>query len=311
MASSDEMKNDYSYYTGESYYEGNNQYQSSTQSGVFVAKPNGRGINTNEPLQRQTMNESDSNGYATASLILGILSIVMVGIIQGVLAIIFGNMSLKRKQRNRGCALAGIITGSVGITLFAVIAILVVIGLVYSDDGSTSNTASSFSQDYGEDDDISIGDIYGKGSQEDIAGYNDTGIKDNVFTCSDGSEIVFDDDEFTWYKAAGEYDDNYRYGTYRVYYGSEAEDVLHDELSNYSVTEDEMDDYFDRNKDSDFYSQDNFCVLILNNTGSFIDGQEGEQEAYETPYMGFIEDGYYEAANMNSGNYAYFTVVEY
>ena len=76
-----------------------------------------------------TENQKDKKGMALAGMILGIVTIVLcfifyISIPCGILAIIFGAMSLK--STNRGMALAGVITGIVGIILtiviFAVIA---------------------------------------------------------------------------------------------------------------------------------------------------------------------------------------------
>ncbi|MBT3072284.1 DUF4190 domain-containing protein [Streptomyces sp. CYG20] len=71
-----------------------------------------------------------SNGLGTAALVLGIISVVGfcmygVNIVLGILALIFGIIGLGRAKRgeatNRGMAIAGIITGSVGIVLGSVI----------------------------------------------------------------------------------------------------------------------------------------------------------------------------------------------
>ena len=66
------------------------------------------------------------NGFGTAALVLGILSIpgaftVIGGVLLGILAIIFGAIGRGRASRgqatNGGSALAGIITGAVGLVL--------------------------------------------------------------------------------------------------------------------------------------------------------------------------------------------------
>ncbi|MDG4865612.1 DUF4190 domain-containing protein, partial [Streptomyces sp. T-3] len=68
-----------------------------------------------------------SNGMGTAAMVLGILSIVLfcfwgiLSIILGILALIFGIMGRKKAGRgeatNGGMALAGIITGAIGIVV--------------------------------------------------------------------------------------------------------------------------------------------------------------------------------------------------
>ncbi|MEV0094250.1 DUF4190 domain-containing protein [Streptomyces sp. NPDC050738] len=77
-----------------------------------------------------TMQQQPQNGYGIAAMVLGILSVVIfcawgIGIILGVLALIFGILGRKRANRgeanNGGMALAGIITGSIGIVISAVV----------------------------------------------------------------------------------------------------------------------------------------------------------------------------------------------
>ena len=67
-----------------------------------------------------------NSGLATASLTLGILAVILgivgVGIILGILAVVFGAVSIKD---NKGKALAGIITGIIGIIVPIAVAIVV------------------------------------------------------------------------------------------------------------------------------------------------------------------------------------------
>ena len=76
-----------------------------------------------------------SNGLGIAALVLGILSIpaafFFVGLVFGLLAIIFGIIGLRRvkarRADNKGMAIAGLVTGIVGLIL----SIIVVIGTVF------------------------------------------------------------------------------------------------------------------------------------------------------------------------------------
>jgi uncharacterized membrane protein len=74
------------------------------------------------------------NGMGTASLVLGILGVVLfffpyVSVILSVLAIIFGSIGIKRANRgeasNKGMATAGLVLGIVG----AVIALILLIAI--------------------------------------------------------------------------------------------------------------------------------------------------------------------------------------
>lgn len=76
------------------------------------------------------------NGLGVAALVLGILAIVTCftavgGVLLGVLAVIFGVVGVRRAGRgaatNRGVALAGTITGALGLILGAVFVVLFVV----------------------------------------------------------------------------------------------------------------------------------------------------------------------------------------
>lgn len=64
--------------------------------------------------------QTDSQGLSIASLVLGILTIITsvvwyISIVLGVLAIVFGVMSVKKRGHKK--AIAGIVTGSIGVVL--------------------------------------------------------------------------------------------------------------------------------------------------------------------------------------------------
>jgi hypothetical protein len=84
--------------------------------------------------------QSDSSALATASLVLGILSIVpllCVGWVSGVPAIILGAMALQRGQP-RALAIAGIVTGGIGTLVGALFtAVLAIPWLVAALQGNT------------------------------------------------------------------------------------------------------------------------------------------------------------------------------
>lgn len=74
-------------------------------------------------------NEKKRNGFGIASLVLGILglvlSCVLIGIILDVLAVVFGIVAIKSQPNRKGTAIAGIITAGVGIVIFIIVAIAV------------------------------------------------------------------------------------------------------------------------------------------------------------------------------------------
>ena len=71
-----------------------------------------------------------TNGFAIASMVLGIVWIYWIG---SILAIVFGHLSLRQIKRNpyqsgRGMAIAGLVLGYVGLAVLA----LVVVGIAFA-----------------------------------------------------------------------------------------------------------------------------------------------------------------------------------
>ena len=69
---------------------------------------------------------STSNGLAIASLVCGIVGLLIFAFILGPLAIIFGGVGLSRANRgaaHRGMALAGLVLGVLDVVLFVVVLI--------------------------------------------------------------------------------------------------------------------------------------------------------------------------------------------
>lgn len=116
--------------------------------------------------------------------------------------------------------------------------------------------------------------------------------------------VCEEDGSFKYYQSADDMTDNYYEGTYEFYVGDNAVDYITSELSDYGLTEDELEEIFKRN---DEYNEENFVCLVLNNESCIIDGENQIQSSYKTPYYGFYleENGktYLDIANMNTGNY--------
>lgn len=85
------------------------------------------------------------NGFGVAALVLGIAAILLFwtfvgGIVLGIMAIAFGVLGRKRVSRgeadNGGMALAGIITGAVGLAITLVIVVVAIVAFFRGDVGS-------------------------------------------------------------------------------------------------------------------------------------------------------------------------------
>ncbi len=92
------------------------------------------------------------NGFGVASLVLGIASLVLFwsavgGVVLGALALVFGVLGRKRVSRgeadNGGVALAGIITGAIGLVLGLVVGVGIVVALTRGDFGSFADCTNA------------------------------------------------------------------------------------------------------------------------------------------------------------------------
>ena len=106
------------YYTNTSYGNGNTNYnygQSNGSTDYNYGQPNGN-------------NKSESEGFGIASLILGIITVLLfctcISWITGILAIIFGILQLV-KGNKKGMAIVGLITGGIGFAASIILYILI------------------------------------------------------------------------------------------------------------------------------------------------------------------------------------------
>ena len=71
-------------------------------------------------MENQMNTTKQSRGFSIASLVLGIISLIAFAIIAGTLAIVFGAIAINKEGKN-AMAIAGIITGIVGIVLWLIL----------------------------------------------------------------------------------------------------------------------------------------------------------------------------------------------
>ncbi|WP_405488328.1 DUF4190 domain-containing protein [Streptomyces sp. NBC_00096] len=90
-----------------------------------------------------------SNGFGVTALVLGIIAVVScyLGLLFGIPAVIFGVLGRGKARRgeadNDGMALAGIITGAVGIVISCLFIALAIAGVLLSDSESDSDSGYS------------------------------------------------------------------------------------------------------------------------------------------------------------------------
>ena len=131
------------YYTNTSYGNGNTNYnygQSNDSAGYNYGQPNGSAeynygqsngsaeYNYGQPAGRYGSNKSESEGFGIASLVLGIITVLLfctcISWITGILAIIFGIIQLV-KGNKKGMAIVGLITGGIGFAASIILYILI------------------------------------------------------------------------------------------------------------------------------------------------------------------------------------------
>lgn len=101
--------------------------------------------NSEQPYQYSTFNDyppnyppapPKTNGKSIASLVLGILSVMIPygGFLLGILAIIFSSLSFKdikrKNEQGKGLAVAGLVCGIVGTVLWGIIILIVVLAVI-------------------------------------------------------------------------------------------------------------------------------------------------------------------------------------
>lgn len=259
---------------------------------------------------QQPLVPAKKKGLSITSMILGIASIVLCwlgGLLLGPAAVILGIISLNKKQDKKGMAITGIITGAVSFVFTIVMLVIIFIMFILTEDANGNTILSPGGVEYNyhySSDGISLNyddDASFSARQENIFG-------GNAYTIDDGSAIYFEEDgTFIWYMDDNDHTDYYYTGTYDCYTQDAGVDYIVNDLSDYGVTQMEMDDYFDRNADDALYSKENFVCLVLHNEEMICEGVNGIDTLYDTPYMGFYANGYYDAANMDSMNYIFFT----
>ena len=250
-------------------------------------------------------------GFGIAALIIGILSMTLCcvgGSLFGIIGIILGIVALCRKESKYGLAIGGIVTSIFGVLIGIYMLMCVIFaGLAYDEiKDMDERELEQWLEERLEE--IENGNFDGFDGTAGTTSENP--FEDHSFQCGDSSAVYFyDDGSYLWYQDDSDHNDNYYSGTYDVYMGSAAQKYITEDLADLGVTEQELEDYYERNSDSDFYTKENLCCLILHNE-YFVGEDSSEFEPHDTYYMGYMDDGYYDAANMQSGNYAAFVQLD-
>lgn len=150
------------------YGQGPDQAQTDPQGQPYGAQPYPGQAYPGQPYPGQPYQYGAAYGYVAPpeknalgvwSLVLGILSILMlfscgVGFLAGIPAVITGHLNRKAEKEglanNGGMGLAGLITGwvTIGLTLLAVVGLIILFSIPEFREGFFSETTSSYSYEY-------------------------------------------------------------------------------------------------------------------------------------------------------------------
>ncbi len=136
----DNQNNPYSSSQQSNYYEQQNQYNQSQQNQYgqsnYYSQQTDYQNHYNQPVdnayrqqQYVSYEQPSGKGFATASLVLGIVSVCTCcgGLLPSVLGLIFGIISRSKQKENNGMAVAGIILSAIGIIISLVVIVTAII----------------------------------------------------------------------------------------------------------------------------------------------------------------------------------------
>ena len=106
-----------------------------------------------------------------------------------------------------------------------------------------------------------------------------------------GASLLFEaDDNFKYYKDHYDLTNNYYTGTYEIYFGYEAMNVLETKYSKYGVTGDSISEEI--NNERGLSGVKEFMILVLHNDGCWVDGENTIDLKWDKVYMGYYDDNH-------------------
>ena len=248
-----------------------------------------------QPIAPRAAAPSKTSGLCIAGFVVSLISIPLIGIpaIIGLILSICGlGAANKKNLKGKGLAIAGII-----ISILTGLFFLLIVGL-------TLLGFTEFFDEYGED---IVREV------ETRSEYEDLNIKKIIKNESwvlerQGSYLVFESgNRFRYYETYGDDDSSYYEGTYEIYGGRDAIEYVSEDLEEYGVTEEEIEELLAADKD---YCEENFVCIVLNNESCMVDGVNTLDEEVMTPYIGnYLVDGDesgLDLTNMNQATHVYF-----
>lgn len=248
-----------------------------------------------------------NNGLCIAGFVVSLVSLLCCGLtsIIGLILSIIGVAT--SKGRKKGLGIAGIIISSI-------VTVLLIGGIIlnYFDLVNRDNSDIEELEEWLDSLDIDSDSGSGRSSRSTDVLTDDDITHIDWIDEEDGSYLVFGRGHtFRYYMTADDLDDNYYEGSYELYVGEEAIEFIDDDLEEYGVTEEEIYELIDANRE---YTAENVVLLYLHYDARMQGGVDTLSGMRDAPYCGFaITNGgdlNLDLINMNSANYYYFIPYE-
>lgn len=133
---------------------------------------------------------------------------------------------------------------------------------------------------------------------------SNTLVSNTSWLGKDNSQVVFTKNRIDWYKSADDHKDNYYSGEYKFYTGEDAIKYISEDLKQYGVTREEMEQLLSNNEK---YNKNNFVVFDIRYDKYLLNGKEQKITTPLVPWYGFIMEDNTVLHVVNMNNIAYYT----
>ena len=215
-----------------------------------------------------------TNGACIAGFILGLVGLFtfgapsLIGFIVSTIGVI---IAFVKKQKGK-------VLGIIGIILSLLMIVGWILLVVYADEISAALDANGEGQSIEE---WLFGDSYD--GKIEIISETDWIEKNN------GSYLVFGaKDSFKYYSDYRDLTTRYNTGTYEIYFGYEAINIIEEDYSEYGYSSDYICDKIERERGTSGVKD--FMILIMHNDGTWIDGVNTVNVKWDSVYMGYYDN---------------------
>ena len=217
--------------------------------------------------------KKSTNGACIAGFILGLVGIFtfaipsFIGFIVSLIGVIVASV---KKQKGK-------VLGIIGMVLSLLMMVGMILFMANADKISEALDSNAEGQSFEE---MLFNDSY-EGKIEIIS-------ETEWLEKNSGSCLIFEaDDNFKYYQDYRDLTNNYYTGTYEIYFGYEAMDVIEQRYAQYGYTSDSLCDKVEGERGVSGVKD--FMVLVIHNDGCWIDGVNTIDLKWDNVYMGYYD----------------------